>query len=96
MKFMLVFMLQIVLGLWFAQSGFTADAQTGGAEIIVKGDVLYQEGDEWVLKDPSGHEVRVRVTPDTKTDGAIKTGDRVEATVNRDGQASSIRHPMPQ
>ena len=95
MKLMLVFILQVVLSLWSAQAGLTADAPTGSAETIVKGDVLYKEEDEWVLKDPSGHEVRVRVTPDTKTDGAIKTGDRIEATVNRDGQASSIRHPTP-
>jgi len=37
---------------------------TAGSEI--KGDVLYWEGDELVVREMTGHEVRLRVTPDTR------------------------------
>jgi hypothetical protein len=65
---------------------------------VVKGDVLYWEGDELVLKDMLGKEIRLHVNSDTKIEGAagkLKTGDKIEATLSAEGQAGSIRLQMP-
>jgi hypothetical protein len=64
----------------------------------VKGDVLYWEGDELVVKELSGHEVRLRVTADTKIQGAsgrLKTGDKIAAQVAPEGPALSITLQVP-
>ena len=44
----------------------------------VNGDVLYWEGEELIVKEISGREVRLRVTAETKIEGVagpLKTGD---------------------
>jgi hypothetical protein len=69
---------------------------TTGSEI--KGDVLYWEGDELVVREMSGHEVRLRVTADTIIQGAsgkLKTGDKIAAKVAPDGPALSITLQIP-
>ena len=69
---------------------------TAGSEI--KGDVLYWDGDELVVREMSGHEVRLRVTAETKIQGAsgrLKTGDRIAAKVAPDGPALSITLQIP-
>ena len=64
------------------------------ATIAVNGDVLYWEGEEVVVKEISGREVRLRVTAETKIEGVaggrLKTGDKIAAQVNFDGQALSV------
>lgn len=65
---------------------------------VVKGDVLYWEGDELVMKDILGKEIRLHVNSSTKIEGAagkLKTGDKIEATLTAEGQASTIRLQMP-
>ena len=65
----------------------------------VKGDVLYWEGEELVVKEISGHEVRLRVTQDTKIQGAsgrLKTGDKIAAQVTPDGPVVSITLQTPE
>lgn len=64
----------------------------------VKGDVLYWEGEELVVKEMSGREVRLRVTAETKVDGAsgrLKTGDKIAAQITSDGRALSITLQIP-
>ena len=60
----------------------------------VNGDVLYWEGEDVVVKDISGREVRLHVTAETKIEGVaggrLKTGDKITAQVNSDGHALSI------
>ncbi|SLM48929.1 conserved exported protein of unknown function [Nitrospira japonica] len=65
---------------------------------VVKGDVLYWEGEELVVREISGHEVRMRVTADTKIEGAaarLKTGDKIAAQLAADGHATTITLQIP-
>ena len=65
----------------------------------VKADVLYWEGEELIVKEISGREVRLRVTAETKIEGVaggrLKTGDKIAAQVNSDGRALSITLQIP-
>jgi hypothetical protein len=77
-------------------SAFAEPSQATAKE--VKGDVLYWEGEELIVKDISGREVRIRVTADTKIQGAsarLKTGDKILAQVPPEGPAISITLQIP-
>ncbi|MCC2640515.1 MAG: exported protein of unknown function [Nitrospira sp.] len=64
------------------------------AAIVIKGDVLYWEGEELVVKEFSGHEERLLVTAETKIEGVaagrLKTGDKIVAQITDDRRALSI------
>jgi hypothetical protein len=79
-----------------------ADALEGSqptATSSVNGDVLYWEGEEVVVKEISGREVRLHVTAETTLEGVaggrLKTGDKIAAQVNSDGRALSITLQIP-
>ncbi len=57
----------------------------------VKGQVLKIEGEHYMIKDPSGKEVRLQVTNETKMDGVYGVGDLIEAQVNQAGNAMVIK-----
>ena len=95
MKLIVILMIQALVSFGMATEGMTADPSQDRADQIVKGDVLLKEGEFYVIKDITGHEVRVHVSSETKLDGAIKTGDKIEAKVTSDGHAISIRVPLP-
>ena len=61
----------------------------------IKGDILNIEGEHVVVKDMSGHEVRMHVSKDTHMD-RVKVGDKVNATVRADGHAESLQVQLPQ
>ena len=66
---------------------------------VVSGDVLYWEGAELVVKEVSGREVRLRVTAETKIEGAagpLKSGDKIAAQVHSDGRVVSIALQIPE
>ncbi len=69
------------------------------AAIVIKADVLYWEGEELVVKEFSGHEERLRITPETKIEGVvggrIKTGDKIVAQITDDRRALSIKLQLP-
>jgi hypothetical protein len=69
------------------------------APFAVKGDVLYWEGEELVVKEISGRVVRLQVTAETKIEGVaggqLKTGDKIASQVNSDGHALSITLQLP-
>jgi hypothetical protein len=96
MKLLLIVTVYVLLSMGMAGVGLAQNAPQGAAEQVVKGDVLLKEGDEIIIKDISGHEIRVHVSPETKKDGVIKIGDKIEATVTREGHAISIRQQIPQ
>jgi hypothetical protein len=62
---------------------------------VVKGDVLDMDGEFYVVKDISGHEVRLHVSKDTKMEDRIKVGDKIEAQVTSEGHVKSIRIQIP-
>ena len=69
------------------------------ANVGVNGDVLYWEGEELVVKEVSGREVRLHVTAETKIEGAagpLKTGDKIAAQVTPEGRALSIALQIPE
>ena len=64
----------------------------------VKGDVLYLEGEEVIVKEMSGNQRRLQVTKDTKMVGVISTlkpGDKISAQVDSDGHARVITLVIP-
>ncbi|MEO5954741.1 MAG: hypothetical protein ABIR36_03485 [Nitrospiraceae bacterium] len=65
----------------------------------VKADVMYWEGEEVVVKDVSGRELRLRVTAETKVTGVaggrLKTGEKIAAQVASDGHVLSIAVQIP-
>jgi hypothetical protein len=63
---------------------------------IVRGDVLMTEGEFYIVKDITGHEVRLHVNKDTKLDGTVKVGDKIEARVTSEGHATSLTLQIPQ
>lgn len=81
-----------------APSQAVEDTQTS-ATSAVKADVLYWEGDEVIVKEVSGRELRLRVTAETKITGVaggrLKTGDKIAAQVASDGHALSIAVQIP-
>lgn len=63
------------------------------ASMLVKGDILYVEGEYLVVKEISGRETRVHVNGETKLNGVagrLKAGDKIEATVTAEGHATAV------
>lgn len=91
-------LLSFILFLGMAGLAGGADISQPGQNGSIRGDVMYWEGDEVVVKEMSGRQVNVRVTPQTKMIGVIsrlKTGDKIEAQINADGAAQSIQLQIP-
>jgi uncharacterized protein YdeI (BOF family) len=68
-----------------------SDAAGSSAAQTLKGEVLKIDGENYTIKDASGKEVRIHVDKTTKTEGALKVGDKVEAHTTADGHATSIK-----
>ena len=62
---------------------------------VVRGDVLMREGEFSIVKDVTGHEVRVHVNKETKLNGTVKVGDKIEARAT-EGHATSLTRHIPQ
>lgn len=77
-----------------------ADTTQATAALVIKADVLYWEEGELVVKEFSGHEERLKVTPETKIDGVVggrvKTGDKIVAQITEDRRAISIKVQIPE
>ena len=57
----------------------------------VKGDVLRVEGDNFLVQRADGKEVRMHFDESTQMFGYVGPGERVEAQMNKEGHALSIR-----
>ena len=92
MRFLLALFLCLLPGVTWAET--PQAAQTS----FIKGDVLYWEGEELVVKEISGREVRLHVNGETKIENVVaklKTGDKIEATVTPQGHAVVISLQIP-
>jgi hypothetical protein len=72
----------------------TSDELKGGQSKdvkMIKGDLLRVEGDNYVVKGQDGKEVRMDIDKTTEKIGSFKQGDRIEAEVNGENHALSIR-----
>lgn len=65
-------------------------AKEAGARTI-SGEVLKIDGENYVVKDASGKEVKLHVNMETKKEGDIKVGDEIEAQADASGHAVSIK-----
>ena len=91
------FVLSLSAGVHAADMG-TSGSTPGGAAAkeassaqTVSGEVLKIEGENYVVKDAMGKEVKLHVSPETKKDGDIKVGDKIEAQADATGHAISIK-----
>ena len=91
-KFIWVLTVGFVLGLgagtFAADMGGPAKAGAAGA---ISGEVLKIDGENYVVKDATGKEVKLHVNAQTKKEGDIKVGDKVEAQSDGSGHATSIK-----
>lgn len=82
-----------------AISSTAADNAPSSATTSIKADVMYWEDQQLILKEFSGHEMRLTVTPDTKIEGVVagrlKTGDKIVAQITDDNRALSIVLQVP-
>lgn len=76
-----------------------ADNAPSSAPTSIKADVMFWEDQELIVKEFSGHEMRLLVTPDTKIEGVVagrlKTGDKIVAQITEDNRALSITLQVP-
>ena len=58
---------------------------------MITGEVLRVEGENYFVKGQDGKEVRLHTDDTTQKTGLIRQGDRIEAEVNNQNHALSIR-----
>ena len=91
------FVLSLSVGVYAADMGSgsapggAAAAKEASSAQTVSGEVLKIEGENYVVKDAMGKEVKLHVSPETKKDGDIKIGDKIEAQADATGHALSIK-----
>jgi uncharacterized protein YdeI (BOF family) len=68
-----------------------ASAKEGANTRTIKGELLKIDGENYVVKDATGKEVKLHVSPETKKDGDVKVGDKIEAQADASGHATSIK-----
>ena len=89
------FVLSLSAGVYAADMGSApggaAAAKEASSAQTVSGEVLKIEGENYVVKDAMGKEVKLHVSSETKKDGDIKVGDKIEAQADATGHAVSIK-----
>lgn len=73
--------------------GQDAQITLGGARPVVEGPIIKVQGEDYIIRDSSGTEVRVRVNKDTDMDCASGTGH--ESTMSTGRQADDQREIPP-
>ena len=98
MKLIRIIFMASAFSVCLASFGHGADDAYKGAtsDMTIKGDVQLIEGEFYFIKDITGHEVRLHVNSDTKSEDRIKVGDKIEARVTSEGHATSITLQIPE
>lgn len=102
MKFIKTLIVAIAFSFGMASLGHGADpiatdsSKIAASELTIKGDVQMIEGEFCFVRDTTGHEVRLHVNNQTKVEGKLKVGDKIEARVTSEGHAISIMLQIPQ
>lgn len=73
------------------QAGLKGEQDKLKAGHMITGEVLRVEGENYFVKGKDGKEVRLHTDKTTKMVGEIKKNDRIEAEVNDQNHALSIR-----
>jgi hypothetical protein len=74
----------------------TDSSIAGVSDLTIRGDVQMIEGEFFFVKDTTGHQVRLHVNNETKSEDRIKVGDKIEAVVTSEGHARSVTLQIPQ
>jgi uncharacterized protein YdeI (BOF family) len=73
----------------------TGESMTSGATThesqSISGEILSVKDEMYVVKDATGKEVNLHVDESTEKSGSPKKGDRIEAEINSDGHALSLK-----
>jgi hypothetical protein len=98
MKMLLRSLLPALMVMVWAPMLLQAEESKQTGPKVVQGSVLTIEGEFYVIRDMTGHDVRVHVNKDTKMGDnlKVKVGDKVEAQVGPDGHAQSITLQIPE
>lgn len=84
----------MLLCLGLSQAAYAAD-EAGASRLaqakVIKGDLVRVDYGDYILKDKDGKEIRVHMTNKTQIMGQLKKGDRVEAKVDDQDNALSVR-----
>ncbi len=83
--------LAVILGFGMATLTYAAGEMAAPGFQSITGDLLKIEGEFYVVKDATGREVRLHVDKNTKLEGPVKTGDKIEAQATEKGHAVSVR-----
>ncbi|HKQ36043.1 MAG TPA: hypothetical protein VJT11_12120 [Nitrospiraceae bacterium] len=85
----------VLLCLGLTQAAHGADDEKGANRLaeakVIKGDLVRIDYGDYIVKDKDGQEVRLHVTRKTQTMGQLKKGDRIEAKVDDQDNALTIR-----
>jgi hypothetical protein len=88
----------VLLILCASGAGGASDALAGtdsksaaASSQVMKGEVVMMAGEVCVVKDAAGKSVLFKVDKETKIDGSVKEGKKVEVSASADGRALSIK-----
>ena len=90
-----LFVFAMIFSVGMASLSYAAGDMAAPGTETVKGDLLKIDGEFYVVKDMAGKEIRLHVDKTTTMDGAIKSGDKVEAQATEKNHAVSIKHIPP-
>ena len=86
----------VLMSLGLSQATYAAQADEEGASRlaqakVIKGDLVRIDYSDYFIKEKDGQEVRLHVSKKTQMMGQLKKGDRVEAKIDDQSNALTIR-----
>ena len=86
----------VLLCLWLSQAAHAGKADEEGASRlaqakVIRGDLVRIDYGDYLIREKDGQEVRLHISNKTQIMGQLKKGDRVEAKVDDQNNALTIR-----